>query len=293
MLTIDPWDPSCLTLTGQPAAVPGEFLNTVAAPAKNNLVCAAATGTVAGVSCASYSEDGIGTMDALRPYDIDQSTPTQGPLNTVSQTLFSADETKLLTMVKGAPPSKKIGYLSIFDVKRQKPGVSIVGTKGVRSSPNGTAVLFGTSLVPGQPDTLFTADASFGAVVLSLGQEGEATTLAKQTIAGQKATCWSAISPATDSAFVTDPTRPVIVEMSVSDASIIKEYDVDNGNGAGFIDHAGAGNFVYVLAPGNGSAPASVTVLDVSGGQGSAKQVQSFSLAGTSSDSAQGMVVLL
>ncbi|KAL5415570.1 hypothetical protein PMIN06_009119 [Paraphaeosphaeria minitans] len=293
MLAIDPKDPLCLTVVGKPVAVPGEFPNTVAASAKNNLVCVATTGAVAGVSCASFSHRGIEPMDKLRLFDIGQSTPPKGPINTVSQTLFSSDETKLLTMVKGDPTSNKTGYVSVFDIERQWRRPSTLATRGVRSSPNGTAVLFGTSSIPGRPNSYFASDASFGAAVISLDHKGVATTAHRQVIEGQKATCWATVSTASHSAFVADVGRDLLVEMSLSDASIIKEYDLSANGDPGLIDLASAGSFVYALSPGNGTTGAAVTVLDVSGGKGRAKQAQRFSVAGLASSSAQGMAVLL
>lgn len=60
-----------------------------------------------------------------------------------------------------------------------------------------------------------------------------------------------------------------------------------NGN-PGMIDLVSAGHFVYALSPGNATTGAAVTVFDVSGGQGTAKQIQNFSPTGVT-DSAQGM----
>jgi hypothetical protein len=292
MLAINPHDPLCLTLVGQPVAVPGEFPNTVSASTKNKLVCVATTGAVAGVSCATFSHQGIGAMDKLRPFDIGQSTPPKGPLNTVSQTLFSDDETKLLTMVKGDPTANNTGFVSVFDVQQQQGCEASLSTREVRSSPNGTAVLFGTARIPGST-SLFATDASFGAAVVSVDQRGKATAPSQQKIDGQKATCWATFSPATDSAFVTDVGVNRLVEMSTKDASIIKEYDLSTNQEPGMIDLFSAGNFVYALAPGNGTTGAAITVMDVSGGQGKAKQVQRFSLAGFAGSAAQGMAVLL
>ncbi|KAF2446632.1 hypothetical protein P171DRAFT_319808, partial [Karstenula rhodostoma CBS 690.94] len=289
MLAIDPRDPLCLTTVGQPIAVPGEFPNTVAASAKNNLVCVATTGAVAGVSCASFSHHGIGPMDKLRPFDIGQSTPPKGPLNTVSQTLFSGDETKLLTLVKGDPPNNKTGYISVFDVQHERRRPSTLATQGVRSSPNSTAVLFGTSRIPGRPHSFFATDASFGAAIIAVHRNGEATTSHNQTIDGQRATCWSTISTSTGSAFVTDVARDLIVEMDVNDASIIREYDLSANRDPGLIDLASGGNFVYALSPGNATTDAAITVLDVSDGKGAGKQTQRFSLAGFASSAGQGM----
>lgn len=232
-------------------------------------------------------------MDALRPFDIDQSTPPVGPTNTVSQTFFSNDQSTLFTTVKGDPAVNKTGFLSAFSVKNHRRGMSTLAAKDTRSSPNGTAVLFGSAPIPNRSNSLFVTDASFGAAILSLDQNSEASVAHAQAIDGQAATCWATISDATRSAFVTDAGMNRIVEMSLDDASIISQLDLSANGDPGLIDLRSAGSFVYALSPGNGTTMAAVTALDVSGGQGSMKIAQHFQLAGIAGSTAQGMAVLM
>lgn len=294
MMEISANDPTSLKCVGKPVAVPGEFPNTVAASAKNKLACVGTTGAKAGISCASFSQQGLGQMDNLREFDIKQTTPPVGPTNTVSQTFFSADESNLFTTVKGDPAVKNNGFLSTFPVQAGKGGAAAVSAKGTQSSPEGTAVLFGSSIIPNDPSSLFVTDASFGAAVLSVDKAGQATVKGKATIDDQKATCWATVSDATKSAFVTDVGVNHVVEMSIEDASIIKTLDLSANGDPGLIDLRAAGDFVYALSPGNGTTNAAVTVLDVSGGQGSMKQVQHFDLGGMGvGKTAMGMAVML
>ena len=288
MVSISLHDATSLNMVGKPVAVPGQFPNTVAASAKNKLACVGTTGAVAGIACASFSHQGLGEMDDLRPFDIGQTTPPIGPLNTVSQSFFSTDETMLFTTVKGNPTVNNTGFLSAFPVQ-----AGCLSTDEVRSSPNGTAVLFGSSIISNDPSSLFVTDASFGAAVLTVDSDGKATVKGKQGIDGQAATCWATISSATNSAFVTDVGVNRIVEMSLKDASIIKTLDLSANGDSGLIDLKAAGNFVYALSPGNGSTNAAITVLDVSGGPGSMRQVQHFDLGGLAGENAQGMAVML
>jgi hypothetical protein len=117
-------------------------------------------------------------------------------------------------------------------------------------------------------------------------------TVAKQAIDGQAATCWATISSATGTGFVTDVAVNHLVEMSLEDASIVSTLDLSSNGDSGLIDLKAAGNFIYALAPNNGSRPAAVTVIDVSGGPGSAKQAQHFDLSGMGVDkNAQGMAI--
>ncbi|PTN52983.1 hypothetical protein C9J98_18000 [Stenotrophomonas panacihumi] len=104
---------------------------------------------------------------------------------------------------------------------------------------------------------------------------------------GQKATCWATVSNATNTAFVTDVATTRLVEMSVTDASIVGQIDLTNGD-PGLIDLKAAGNFIYALSPGNGTTPAAVTVVNAV----NKTQVQHLRLRHQVSKNAQGMAVL-
>ncbi|KAI1103012.1 hypothetical protein F4804DRAFT_311287 [Jackrogersella minutella] len=296
MFSISKQDPTKLTLVGTPAPVPGEFPNTVAASAKNKLACVGATGATAGVTCASFSENGIGAMDTLRAINLGQTTPPVGPTNTVSQTFFSEDESTLITMVKGDPTKNNTGFMSSLSVQQNKScdgaSTASVASKDARTSPAGTAVLFGSQIIPGT-NNVFATDASFGALVLSVDTKtGQATVVGKQAIEGQVATCWSALARATGSVFVTDVDVPRLVEMSPKDASIISIIDLSSGGDPGFIDLQASGDFLYVLSPGNQTQNAAVVVMDLSGGQGKAKAIQRFALGAEAGKTAQGITIL-
>lgn len=301
MLSISPSDPTQLIMLGQPVAVPGEFPNTVAASPKHGLACVGSTGAKAGISCSRFSATaGLSAMDCLRAFDLGQTTPPVGPTNTVSQTFFSADESRLLTTVKGDPGANSTGFVSVFAVNPKSSCAGATGarlsTQETRSSPAGTAVLFGSALVPGAPDSVFVTDASFGAAVLSLDPTTNAASLvAKQAIAGQKATCWATVSAATGSAFVADVGANRVVEMGLADARVLSTLDLSSESAdPGLVDLGAAGDFVYALSPGNGTTAAAVAVLDVSGGQGAAEMVQHFELSGLGvGKNAQGMAVLM
>lgn len=331
MLAISPDDPLSLQLVGQPAAIPGTFPNTVAASAKNSLVCVGTTGSQAGISCANFdAQNGIGQMDGLRPFDIGQSDPPVGPTNTVSQSFFSEDESMLFTTVKGDPAVNNTGFLSVFPVQagqanlqarknRKQKGkgrgqgqgndtagaacaaqgqaagnVGTLSTQETRSSPAGTAVLFGSQVIPGSNNQIFATDASFGAGILSVGGDMQATLIANQAIDGQKATCWATISGATNTAFVTDVGVNRMVEMSLEDASIISQIDLSqeqaSANDPGLIDLKAAGGFVYALSPGNGTSEAAISVVDAQ-----TKQLVQHARLGAIGvgSTAQGMAILV
>jgi hypothetical protein len=290
MFAIDAQDPTLLTIVGQPVTVPGDFPVTVAASQRHSVVCVGSTGANSGVSCSTFSAQGLGPMDNLRSFDLGQSTPPAGPLNTVSQVFFSDDESALFSTVKGDPTKNNTGFLATFAVQgaRSCRGQNALVAQDVsRISPAGTAVLFGSSTIPGSTD-LFVSDASFGAVVLGVQTNGTVSVKGKGVVADQKATCWTAISPATNTAFVTDVGTNRLVEMSLTDASIQNMIDLSANGDPGLIDLRAAGNFVYALSPGNGTTQAAITVVDAT----SKMQVQHFSLQSLGAGkNAQGMAL--
>ncbi|KAK2032527.1 hypothetical protein LX32DRAFT_661189 [Colletotrichum zoysiae] len=288
MFAIDKSDPTKLTMVGKPVAVPAQFPNTVAASNKNKLVCVGSSGAVSGISCASFSAAGVGAMDMLRPVELNQTTPPAGPTNTISHAFFSDDENTLFATVKGDPTKNNTGFFSAYRVKANKDCKS-VSHHDVRSSPNGTAVLFGSSTIPNTND-LFVTDASFGGAILSLDAQNNATVKGSAAVEGQKATCWVTVSPATNTAFVTDVGSNRLVEMSLKDASIMNIVDLSANGDPGLTDLKAAGRFIYALSPGNGTTQPAITVVDAVG----KKQVQHFELQKFGvGKNAQGMAVLL
>ncbi|KPI36224.1 uncharacterized protein AB675_8968 [Cyphellophora attinorum] len=245
-MAIDKDDPTKLTMLGQPVQIQGEFPNTVAVSQKNRLTCVGTTGAANGISCASFSRRGLGQFDQLRSFNLDQTTPPVGPTNSVSQLFFSEDESTLFATVKGDPAVNNTGFFSTFAVMRgHGSSHATIGRQDVRSSPSGTAVLFGSAVIPGN-SSVFVTDASFGAAVLSIDSSNSGASLvARQAIDDQAATCWVTISRATGSAFVTDVGRNRVVEMSVTDASILGETDLSETGAPGLIDLRSTGNFIY------------------------------------------------
>jgi hypothetical protein len=291
MLKINKDDPTKLAMVGEPVSIPGEFPNTVDASWTHKIVCVGASGSKAGVSCAPFSVSGIGSMDALRPFELNQSTPPVGPLNTVSQVFFSEDETTLFTTVKGDPGNNNTGFLAAFPVQLAcGTAAASVSQQGMQSSPAGTAVLFGAANIPGSTD-LFVSDASFGGAILSIDPiSNNATVKGKAVVDGQQATCWAAVSLKTNTGFVTDVGVNRIVEMSLDNASIQKIIDLSSNGDPGLIDLQVVGDFIYALSPGNGTTASAVTVVDVI----SRMQVQHFQVQNDTFDkNAVGMAVFL
>ncbi|KAK4219055.1 hypothetical protein QBC37DRAFT_304722 [Rhypophila decipiens] len=280
MFAIDPNNPLALQKVGEDIQLPGEFPNTVAASEKNGLVCVGMTGQKAGVACADFSaEGGLGQADGLREFQLNQTTPPVGPTNTVSQVFWSADESQLLATVKGDPEKGNNGFFSAYAQQQQeggnqadqaKAGKFRVSQEEIRSTPGGTAVLFGSVAIPGTQDVLAT-DASFGVAILNeKQQQKQYAAAARLELPNQKATCWATISPLTNTAFVTDVGRNMLIEVGYNanangngngeggeqgELSLLNEIDLSSigGPDLGLIDLRAAGEFVYALSPGAGT----------------------------------------
>jgi 3-deoxy-D-manno-octulosonate 8-phosphate phosphatase KdsC-like HAD superfamily phosphatase len=84
------------------------------------------------------------------------------------------------------------------------------------------------------------------------------------------------------------------VEVDTGTGAIVKETqltDASLGNAnPGLTDLEAMGNFIFALSPGNATTATAVTVMDISGGKGTAKQIQNFVVNGLS-DAAAGMAV--
>ncbi|KUJ07344.1 uncharacterized protein LY89DRAFT_691807 [Mollisia scopiformis] len=283
-------------MIGQPANTLGEFPISVSISSTLQQTCVANSGAVAGVSCfAICPTQGLVPLDtAVRPFQLNQTTPPSGPLNTVSQVFFNKDSTMLLATVKGDPTKNNTGFLSMFPVTNGS-----VSRNEIRTSPTGTAVLFGTALLP-DADQIFVTDASFGSATLSLPSNSSnlnlATVSSSTKIADQKATCWATFSSLTSTTFVTDVAVNHLVEVDPSSGQLITEFQSQNGNG-GMIDLESdqEGGLIFALSPGGGEVGAqgtNVVVFDVSGGKGSVTEMQNFAVQmGVAGGSAQGMAI--
>lgn len=270
MYRINPKNATALSVYKE-VPVQGTFPNTIAASLKHKIACVATTGKSNGVSCATFDDrQGLGAFDALRPLGLNQTTPPSGPPNTVSQIGFTEDENFLVVTVKADPPTKKPGFVAVYQVQGKR-----VARDAARSSPAGTAILFSFDQIP-HSNKFIVTDPSIGAAILDLNTETcDVTTYKAINIAGQMATCWSTISPATGTAFVADGAVNRLVEINVKDGSIVNIYNYTNGD-LGLFDLRAIGDFVYALAPGNGMAVLpSVTVVKAKTG----KMVQHLSLA--------------
>lgn len=274
----DPTDITFLNTVG----VNGDFPVSVAISSKLKIACVGSTGTTSGVSCAPYTNAGLGAFDLLRSIPLGQSNPPTGPLNGIAQVFFNEDSSSLITIVKGNGSMPDTGYIAVYPVENGVPSIT-----AEKSVPAHTAVMFGSANIPGT-DNILVSDAAFGFVILTLSDLS--TPLAVTNITDQKATCWATVSTLTGTGFVDDVLVSHLVELDLGTGAIVSDIDAGN-NGQGMIDLVAVGRRIYALSPGNGTVNAAVTVFDISGGRGSAKSIQNLEIPGIGRF-AEGMAVL-
>jgi hypothetical protein len=215
------------------------------------------------VSCTTYTDHGLGDFDALRPFDLNQTTPAAGPPNTLSHVFFNTDSTALYALVKGDGTAGNPGFISVFPVQYGcKPETAAyVSREDIRSSPAGTGLLFGAAIVPSS-GLSFATDPGFGVSILEVDPEThKAISRANVEIPGQSATCWAAYSPKSSSVFVTDVLVNRLVEVDAVGGEILSVANLPTED-PGLVDLWVVDQFVYALSPGNGTTDAAVVVYD-------------------------------
>ena len=268
MFHIDERDPTKLTLLGSPVSSGGEFPVSIAASKQHKIVCVANSGAKAGVACSKYSHEGLQAADALRPFNLNQTTPPTGPANTVSQIFFSGDESAVLTTVKGVPMTANHGYVSTFPVSH-----GAVSQTGYQSTPAGFTLPFGAAVVPNS-DRYVISDPSIGGGTVSVSSNtGAANVVALDVVAGQKAICWAIYAPSSDTAFFADAGLNLLSEVDVHSGAPLRSYNSTNGN-PGNLDMGVKGKYLYALSTGAGA----IAVFDI--GSGRIADTQNFKPAG-------------
>lgn len=225
--TIDSNNPTSLQMLGAPVSSGGEFPVSLAFNAAGDRMCVLNGGAVAGVNC--FSVDGALGLTAipgsLRALALNQTTPPAGPAGTASHVLFSADGSRLLASVKGAPPTP--GFLAVWQVAADG---ALSETPQMIAPPQGGLLPFGMSLVPGK-DAVLATDPGAGFDIIDFGAAGKeqnsvaAGNSSVVKVDGQTAVCWSSHSAKTGNFYLTDIGTSLVTEVNVDDslkASIVK-----------------------------------------------------------------------
>lgn len=269
---------------GEPQSSVAQFPTTLAASLEKGLVCVGNSGAISGVACASFSETGLSSFDALRSLDVGQTqTPPTGPVPGISDMFFSNDSSSLFVMVKGNP-GKFTTYAAQFAVS----DTSVATTANSKATPPNSAVLFGTAPIPGSSKVL-ASDAGFGALLLNL-DDLSADPIAIVNVTGQQASCWAEISSFTGTGFITDAGVDRLVEIDLSDGSIVQTYYPPTPF-PGMTDIAISGTYLWALSAGNGTTAPSISTFDLSAGRGKARLTSTYAVPG-GTPNLQGLVVV-
>ncbi|KAJ7755154.1 hypothetical protein B0H16DRAFT_1541246 [Mycena metata] len=252
---IDIFNPAQLWPTGKPVSSGGEFPNSLVINKAGNRVCVVNAGAVNGVSCYKFNwAQGLTPIpNSIRSLKLNQTTPANGPGNTPSQIIFSADEKQLIVSVKTGN-----GYLAIWDINADG------SLSSTFSTVSGGALPFSITPIPGK-NALFVSDPGVGYDIFNLDGTKAKTATISVPVAGQGAICWSTYSPESGNFYLIDVGKSIITEVDIAKSvnnTIVKQYPLGTD---GPLDTAvatvGKNDFMYTLA----AKATGLTVLSVGG----------------------------
>ncbi|PPQ69337.1 hypothetical protein CVT26_002569 [Gymnopilus dilepis] len=265
LFSINPEDPTELTLIGRPAPSSGEFPVSVAINSKGTSACVLNGGKVNGVSCFSiHPVLGLNPRpNTTRSLHRNQTTPANGPMNALSQVIFTPDDSKVIAAVKGVPTAP--GFLATWTVS---PDGSLSSEFAKSSPASGGALPFSLTPIPGSNAYLAT-DPAIGVDIFDFGgTNGRSSNLVATAsvlpVPGEVALCWSTFSSRSGNFYTVDTGTNLVTEVHVDknlSASIVRQYQLAGTSGVldaevATINH---NDFLYVLS----ANEASIDVLSV------------------------------
>ena len=217
---------------------------------------------------------------------------------------FDPSSSALYATIKGNPGATPPipGTILRYPVNTHTNRVGGPETLQTFSPPN-TAIIFGFDVVPGHggSETIAFADPTFGAGFLGIPEQLKSvgpqvptgSGFIRTAIPNQVATCWTALNSQTQTLWVADGGRPVLVGLSADSGAVLTQATMA-GAGAkeGNLDLAvdSYGGFVYSIGPAAVGGLV-VNVWDVS--KAAAKGVQRFRVTGTAAvGRSMGMVLI-
>ncbi|CAF1264702.1 unnamed protein product [Rotaria sp. Silwood1] len=235
MFSIDPWNATKLTLVSV-QAVKGWFPISVAV--NSMYACVLTGGNATGIRCFTYNTSGlyvISSFDRDLTSYISQSFPPSGPKGTMSEIIFSADNSALIIAVKGYNNTMP-GYLLFYPFN----GSNMLATTPMKQTPTNGILPFSMTLV-NMNGLLVTDPGPNGVLTMNyMAKNGSISntmlTIINSTLAG--ALCWSTYSPMTGNYYVIGSNPAAIVELNVNLSStltpvqIIRYYSLPNNTGA-------------------------------------------------------------
>ncbi|KAE9402955.1 hypothetical protein BT96DRAFT_964644 [Gymnopus androsaceus JB14] len=278
LFKINETNPSDLVMVGEPIGTGGQFPTSVAFNSAGDTLCVLNGGAINGVSCFHVNQtSGLQIIpETTRYLPLNQTTPaTTGSGGTVSQILFSEDNTQLFVSVKGnlpGPPAV-VGYLAVWDINSN----GSLSEKFMPITPpkNGNNP-FGITLVNGR-NAVIAADTQDGFTIFDLS-DGSKLSSVDVNVLG--AICWSTYSPKTGNYYMIDAGGAVF-EVNINsnlEGTVVQQYNSTNLIGLfdGQVASLQTNDFLYILAE-NFST---IVVMSLNA-PGKAQQIQSLDVAAT------------
>jgi hypothetical protein len=240
LFSINPDDPSELTMLGNPVPSGGDYPNSLTFNKAGDMLCVLNAGTNGTILCATrFTVTRILSKlisDVLRCYDVtysglsaqedsirtlpnyNQTTPPTGPSNTAGAIAFTPDEQNIVVAIKGtvSPPSP--GFLAVWPIE-DDGSLAFDPTIVANPSPAGD-LAFSLTPIPGHNAFL---SADFLSAVDVFDMDGGvdnasgASGTTSRVIDGGLSLCWSTYSPTLDRFYLASPPQSLVVEVTVDE----------------------------------------------------------------------------
>ncbi|KAF8885089.1 hypothetical protein CPB84DRAFT_1837963 [Gymnopilus junonius] len=280
---IDAEDPTKLTPFGKPANSGGEFPIAVTINSEGTTVCVLNGGAVNGVNCFSVNPI-LGLVpkpNTLRFLNVNQTTPPTGPLGSLSTIVFSHDESKLLTLVKGGKDVTPNAFLAAWAFG---PDGSLSKNAVKSFTADDGRVPFTLVNIPGS-NAYVAGDPTVGFEIFDFGNSTSLSATGISTpIPNQILACWVSYNPISGNFYIIDPVLSTITEVHFDaklNSTIVKQYVplANSGTLDNIVSIIGKHSFLHILQP----LTSSITTLSVDR-PGGALPVQIFNLTSALKD---------
>ncbi|KAK3629697.1 hypothetical protein LTR56_017903 [Elasticomyces elasticus] len=276
MFTINPADPLHPILVGTPASTLGNRPVSVAYSPQLEMACVANGGLISGVAC--FSVDRHRGLKAAGPLRLipqtevtDPTAPPPGPLVLASDIVFNPSSSAVFVAVRsnGGQPGLLYAWPIIHGEVSLTPVTSPVPT---------LSLLFSFRFIDSDSKLLATNphQNSPGLALLDVSRDLKVAQETSITLPEQVASCWVALAPQFDTAFIIDAGSSNISAVNPKTGAL---KDTFHSNAAGGEDSLVHGNWLYYLTVANFTVP-QILVFDIQNvNEGKLPQVQSFDLS--------------
>ncbi len=201
--------------------------------------CVLTGGNITGIRCFTYNSSGlylVSLFDRNLTSYISQSVPPNGPPQTMSEILFSADNLALIISIKGSNTTIP-GYLLFYLFSNNN---TMLSANAIQVTPTNAALPFSMTLV-GKNGLLITDPGANGVFTLTYSSTNGTinnSMLTPVNTSLASALCWSTYSPTIGNYYVIGAGTATIVELNLNLSSstnpvqIIQYYQLPANTGA-------------------------------------------------------------